>query len=193
MHNHASIQKWKETVDDATRAQKGSAPMIVDAKAALQRNDIAKYVALLEEAYRRDMDNPQVALNLGLAYQRVARYRDAAYLLTNVLERVPEELVAVTAANAAFSEAREGRPKEAVALLSVVATRVLFGNTMGAVVDLKALPGIATWADMESILQSRPGDAAPIITQAVTAVGGAQAVPPQVADLAEFYEAVAAM
>lgn len=165
--------------------------MIADAKAALQRNDIAKCLALLEEAYRRDKD-PQLALNLGLAYQRAGRYPEAASLLTSILGLIPEELVAVTAANAAFSEARAGRPEQAVSLLSVAATRVVYGNAMGAIIDSRAVPGIATWADQESILQSSPRDAAPIVAQMIAAVG-AEAVPRQVADLAEFYEAVASM
>lgn len=188
----ALVDKWQPMVQAAARAQAESAPMIACAKAALKNNNITNYVVQLEQAHRRYPDSPQLKLNLGLAYQRAKRYSDAAPLLAGILSLIPAELVAVTAANAAFSEARAGRPKEAITMLSVVASYVVSGNTLGSFVSADSLPGIATWVDEEGILQSKPGEAAPIIAQAINAVGGAEAVPPQVVDLADFYQMAAA-
>jgi tetratricopeptide (TPR) repeat protein len=188
----ALVDKWQPTVHAAACAQAESAPMISRAKVALQNNDIPNYVAQLEEAHRRYQDNPQITLNLGLAYQRVKRYSDAASLLASTLRLIPGKFVAVAAANAAFSEARSGRPKEAVAMLSVVASYVVSGNALGSIVSIDSLPGLATWVDDGAILQSNARDATPIVVQAVNAAGGAGAVPPRVVDLADFYEMAAA-
>jgi hypothetical protein len=151
-------------------------------------------MALLEEARGRDVTNPQLALNLGLAHQRVGRYSDAGSLLSSVLGRIPPAFVAVTAANAAFSYARSGWPERAVALLSIVYSRVTSVSSLPAggaavTVAFDDLPGIATWVDEEAIWQSGPDEASSIIDRLVAMIGGTKAVPERVADLAEFYQA----
>jgi tetratricopeptide (TPR) repeat protein len=183
--------RWQISVDEAERGRSESAPLIVRAKEALQKNYITEYVALLEEARARDANNPQLELNLGLAYQQAERYSDAATLLSGVLGRIPPGLVAVTAANAAFSEARGPRPQRALELLSIVYGRVVSIGDWAVAVSFEDLPGIATWVDEETVWQSSPGDASPIIDQLIAMVGGVKAVPERVADLAEFYQGAA--
>src|SRR5207249_3671229 len=110
---------------------------------------------------------------------------------SGVLGRIPGKFVATTAANAAFSELRRGRPENAVSLLRIVASHVLRRDEGMVQVALDDLPGIARWVDDQSVWQSSPRDASPMVAAMVRNLGDLAALPPHVADLAEFYAAAA--
>src|SRR5215218_7141904 len=139
-------QMWAGRVEEALRAHSGSVAAVNDARVALASEDFASVVRHLERAHHGYRSDPLVALNLGLAYQRAGRYQDAAAMLGGVLGRVPSRFLAVTAANAAFSEIKLGGTQDAVSYLSVVASKM--GADQPVVLfSLDDLPSVALWVD----------------------------------------------
>lgn len=191
----AEKEQLRRDAEAALTARSRATILVGKARTIIESGEREGVLELLWEAHTIYGKDPILSVNLGLALQRCGDFKKVTGLLMSVSCAVPEALVKVCYANAAFCEIKAGNSSEAMNLLEHTMDQLTRegGGEEPTDTEIWALPGEGIWAEERVVREEPVVSAGRLVACAVEQYSKKGKVSERVFRLAELYRKAAAV